>query len=507
MGGEVSGIDGTGAPRTASISYGAVTTSDLSVNGVQYSAAAATITIDGQPGTEADLHVGNVVLVRGSVDSANRTGVANDIAADYVVHGRLDSIDAASNVVVVLGQTVHIEAATTFDDTLASRPLADVAGVAVRVAGFRDGAGAISAARVEPQQVDVPRLATTGVVANLDTAAKRFSIEALVVDYTAAALQDSADGSLANGQLVDVSGVTLAADGSLAADSVRLVADPFAGNSGSLVQIEGFVTALNDSDPARFTIDGRLQAAISATTVLDGGKPTLNSRILATGQLDANGVLIADSIYIVPLSVLAYGDYTLSGRVFDAYSGAVPSAKVGAWVELPNGSGYSWWWAHGGAPPPINAAGEYSVGSLPYSRVTLFAGNGYADDFGYVQQCATIVDVHGDVSADIELTAVGTLNQLSPPKPQSATGPTLTGFVYETVNGARQAIAGAKLWAADVNDIPVASTRTDQTGHYFFCNLPGAVDLTVGAPGFSPNEIWPVDGVYGRTLDVELQRK
>ena len=508
-GSEVSGIDGTGVVRNASISYGAVTTSDLSVNGVQYSASTATITIDGQPGTEAELHVGNVVLVKGNVDSVNRTGIANDIAADYVVHGRLDSIDAASNSAVVLGQTVRIEAATTFDDALASKPLADLAGEVVRVAGFRDGTGAISAARVEPQRLGAPLLATTGVVANLDSAAKRFSINALVVDYSAAALQGSAGGPLGNGQLVHVSGSALAADGSLTADSVTLVPDPFAANSGSLVQIEGYVTSLSASDPMRFTVDGRLQVEIGATTVLDGGKPALNWRVFAEGTLDSQGVLVAKRVQHTSAGLPAYGDYTLSGRVFDAYTGPVASAYISPWIELPDGSGFSWVWAHGGSSPPVNSKGEFSLQSLPYSQVTLFAGSSYGLGLGmkYLQQCGVVVDVHGDVSADIELTSVTTLSQLSPPKPQSATAPTLTGIVYETVNGARQPIAGATVWVEDMHEIPTAATVTDLSGHYFLCRLPAASDVTVEAQGFSLNEIWPVDGVNAQTLDVELHRK
>lgn len=498
------GIEGSGSPRTASISYGAVTTDDLSVNGVQYSAAAATITIDGQPGTAADLHVGNVVLVRGSVDSANHKGVADDIAADYVVHGRLDSIDAANNVAVVLGQTVRIEAATTFDQTLAGKALADLAGEIVRVAGFRDGDGAISAARVEPQRLGAPLLATTGFIANLDTADKRFSINALVVDYSAAALQGMAGRPLANGQRVSVSGGTLQPNGSLTADSVRLVADPFAGNTGARVQIEGFVTSLSDSDPTHFTIDGRLEVEITPTTVVSGGKLTPNWIVEADGSLDVDGVLVATSIN-VRTGLLIGGVFTLSGRVFDAYTGSI-STLISPWVELPDRSGYSWIWAHGGKGPTSNAQGEYSIGELPYSRVTLFAAGSYFQDVQYVQQCGVVVDVHGDASADIELTAASTLNQLSPPKPQSATGPTLTGVVYETVNGVPQPIAGAKLWVEDAYEIPTARTLTDLSGHYFLCNLPAASDITVGAPGFVTSEIWPVDGVNAHTLDIELHR-
>ncbi len=206
-----------------------------------------------------------------------------------------------------------------------------------------------------------------------------------------------------------------------------------------------------------------------------------------------------------PRASSIYGVFTVSGRVFDAYTGPV-SAQISPWVELPDRSGYSWIWAHGGTGPTSDARGEYSIGSLPYSRVTLFAAGSYFQDVDYVQQCGVIVDVHGDVSADIELTAVATLSQLSPPKPQSATGPSLTGVVYEMVNGVRQPIAGAKLWVEDAYSIPTARTRTDLSGHYFLCNLPAASDMTVEAPGFSQNEIGPVDGVNAQTLDIELHR-
>jgi len=61
------GIEGSGAPVTT---VGSITGfGSIFVNGVEYATAGAQIGIDGQPGTEAQLSVGDVVTVVGTVNA------------------------------------------------------------------------------------------------------------------------------------------------------------------------------------------------------------------------------------------------------------------------------------------------------------------------------------------------------------------------------------------------------------------------------------------------------
>ena len=83
----MAGIDRTGGPRSAG-AFGTVTAfGSVVVNGVRYDTAGATFTIDGAPGMESDLGLGDVVLIEGSIDSSGTTGTADNVTYDDAVEG------------------------------------------------------------------------------------------------------------------------------------------------------------------------------------------------------------------------------------------------------------------------------------------------------------------------------------------------------------------------------------------------------------------------------------
>ena len=252
------GIDGTGAPIpnpivpdpsppkapavSSVIAYGAVTAfGSVWVNGVRYDTSQATFTINGSLGNQSDLEIGDVVLVVGTLDPDAATGVARQVVFDSLVEGPISAIDAEANSFVALGQTVEITPTTSFDDAIPQQALAGLSiGDVVEVSGFRAANGEIKATRVAFKEFGRREFETTGVVANHDGVARRFNVNALVVDYSVAMLEAFPSGAIADGDVVEVRGSSLRADGAFVATSVEL--NPaVSGNAGDRVEMEGYI--------------------------------------------------------------------------------------------------------------------------------------------------------------------------------------------------------------------------------------------------------------------------
>jgi hypothetical protein len=285
------------------LAYGTVSAfGSVWVNGVRYETAQATFTIDGQSGRQSDLGVGDVVLVTGSMDAGSTTrGTAHTVAFDDAVEGPIDSIDTASNSLVVLGQTVRVTGDTSFDDSI---PLRSIVGLSisdvVEVSGFRGSDGSIQATRIERRVFGpgTPEFETTGSVSNLDAATTRFNINALVVDYGAAMLQDFPSTGIANGHLVEVKGTNRRANGELVATRVELVGRNVPGQRGDRLEVEGFITRFVDATD--FDVAG-VRVTTTNTTIFEGGTAAdlgLDVKVEAEGSFDAGGVLVATKIDI-----------------------------------------------------------------------------------------------------------------------------------------------------------------------------------------------------------------
>ena len=122
--GPIGGIDRGGV----TISQGPINGfGSVIVNGVRYTTTGATITIDDRPGTESELRAGQVVRVEGTVDASGTAGTARSISFNDDVEGPVQSIDPAVAQLVVLGQTVQVGRATSFDDSISPRSLEGLA--------------------------------------------------------------------------------------------------------------------------------------------------------------------------------------------------------------------------------------------------------------------------------------------------------------------------------------------------------------------------------------------
>lgn len=294
------GIDRGGLLYAEITAFGSIV-----VKGVRYDTANAAITVEGVPATQSALNVGDVVLVAGTVNDDGVTGVAERVIADDVLEGTVDSIDLAAGQFTVLEQTVVVTADTIFDDDFALRTLEGLStGDLVEVAGFI-GDGQIIATRVE-RDTDNDGFEVVGFVTNLDTGARTFSINGLVVDYSGASVDDDfPGGTISDGDLVEAEG-NIFDSGTLSANDIdfwgnrpRLACDDFDADDDDgdcEIEIEGYVSAVTSA--TSFAVNG-IPVLINADTTFEDGTAAdivINAALEVDGFINADGVIVAEEI-------------------------------------------------------------------------------------------------------------------------------------------------------------------------------------------------------------------
>ncbi|MEJ5991086.1 DUF5666 domain-containing protein [Ramlibacter sp. PS3R-8] len=204
-GGGVAGVDTGG---TGSFSAGRISgfgTGSVIVNGVRYQDGAARITNadDATALQPRDLKLGMVVRIRAGATSAGGAGnpptaTATEITVETQVKGPVAS-KTAPDTLVVLGQTVKVDAATVFAGTTFA---AIAVGDLLEVSGFANAAGVITASRIESEDA-TSEFRVRGAISNLDTAAKTFTVGTASFDYSGAGVRLPST-ALANGLFVRV---------------------------------------------------------------------------------------------------------------------------------------------------------------------------------------------------------------------------------------------------------------------------------------------------------------
>lgn len=297
-GGEkVAGIDGRGTPTpVAVVSKGTISGfGSVIVNGVAFNTNATTFAIDGNVGTQADLSVGDVIVVRGTVNEDGTSPTANSITFDDAVEGPISAIDATNQTLTVLGQTVHVDADTSFDDSISPASLEGLTVTdVVEVSGFFLADGSISATRIELKAVP-GELELTGHVSNVS--GTTFEINGFTVDFSAAMLEDFPAGSPENGQLVEAKGDTLGGSGELLATRVEFK-DGDLGENGDRAELEGFITRFGSTTD--FDVEG-VPVTTNGQTTYENGSATdlaVNRKVEVEGDINSAGVLVATKVEI-----------------------------------------------------------------------------------------------------------------------------------------------------------------------------------------------------------------
>jgi hypothetical protein len=282
------------------------------VNGVRYDVSAARLIKNGVAVTQAGLAVGEVATVRGHEDLQSGQGDANSVEVEDNVVGPIGSIDTGKNQLTALGQTIQVTAATSFGKGISP---ADITGLkpgdAIEVSGMADANGVITATRIGHAEAGEP-LQVLGTVSNLAASTNTFNVNGLMVDFSKAKLGGFMSGQPANGDLVVVRGTQFdAAAVSLKADTVQAATtDPRESEDGTHaetghVELEGLVT--NYVSATDFEVDGA-QVTTTPSTEFKGGKAEdlagTNVRVEVRGMLDANKVLVADTVEIERIAAI-----------------------------------------------------------------------------------------------------------------------------------------------------------------------------------------------------------
>jgi hypothetical protein len=289
-GDQFAGIDRGGISSGSVTGFGSVW-----LNGERYVTSSAAIEVNGQVATEADLAIGQVVVLNSTVSGSALN--AESIVYESNLQGPVESVDILAGSFVALGQQVLVDAGTAYGPDIDP---ADITGIhdndIVEVSGFINTLGQIRATRIELEDDPNYSLQLTGLVSDLNDNVS-FKIGDQLVDYSNAALVDgfTPAGIITEGDKVRVVGSELLA-GTLVADSVVSRGDSATTEDGDDGEIEGLISGFVDQfsfSLAGFDVVTNAQTEYSDGTAADLGN---NIRIEAEGLFDASGTLIADSI-------------------------------------------------------------------------------------------------------------------------------------------------------------------------------------------------------------------
>jgi hypothetical protein len=291
-----SGTGSTGMSSGPVMAFGSVF-----VNGVEFNTSNSTVMLNGSPGPDETmdphrgLMIGMVVEVEGMFDSNGTSGTATSITFKDNLEGPISGItmiNATTNQLVVLGQTVIVDSQTAFEGaTFATLAVGNV----IEVSGMPDNMGIIHATFIELKAANFTpgmEIEVKGTVQNLNASAKTFQINALTVDF--ASVMNLPVGLPANGQFVEVKGTTFAGS-ELIADNIELEDNNFGVMDVDEAQVEGFVTAMTSQ--SNFMV-GVQQVQTMPSTVFEGGVAgdiALGKELETEGAL-ASGVLTATKV-------------------------------------------------------------------------------------------------------------------------------------------------------------------------------------------------------------------
>jgi hypothetical protein len=262
--------------------YGPITElNSATVNGVRYNTDAASILVNGIPGTLSDLQLGQVVALTGDANFSVGTGSADLILYSAMVIGPVENIDGTLKQLIVMGQTVLTTADTVFGpgidpDTYAGLNVGETA----QISGFRNANGDIVARRIELDSISTG-VQLVGEVAGLDLANLLFSIGRLTVDYGSPMLIDLPGGTPTDGLQVVVRGSLV--DSILVVDEIGSLANLVAA-AGDRLHLSGIVTRY--ASPADFDLNGFPIMTDANTVIIDGdiGDLQANAEIIVDGQ-------------------------------------------------------------------------------------------------------------------------------------------------------------------------------------------------------------------------------
>ncbi len=218
------------------------------MNGIRFDDTGATVTINDQPGTVAQLKVGMVVAIDGSVndcpnaDAALCTGVASHIRFRNNLDGPITALNRLTNTIEVMGRLVEFDASTIVEGGSAAGIDGLAVGDVVSVSGLQeqDRIRARFVERTGTYVAGTTSMQAYGTVANLNLALGTCTVDGIPVGFQGLGPADLPAGGLANGQYVEVTGKGNG-NGLVTADRIQ-DRDRVSFPDATLVQLEGYVS-------------------------------------------------------------------------------------------------------------------------------------------------------------------------------------------------------------------------------------------------------------------------
>ena len=290
------GTGGTGAFAVGTISgFGSII-----VNGVRYDDSSATVVDDDDSSSSSSLAIGQVVEIRGSVNSDGLTGTASSISYYSALKGPVTDFNSGAGTFKVFGQLVSTTATTLVELGSSGSPLAD--GNVVEVYGLPDASGGITATRIEREAISISAFSgdfrIRGLVSGLvaTSPGQRFSVGTVTVQTDNAT---QIEGTIADGVFVKVRlDKTVAGDGSYVAKRVKVKNRVY--ESGvSKAEVQGLISEFT-SPSAEFKVNGYRVKLYTSVTYEPQPGSSVNDlandvRIEAKGVV-TNGVLVISRI-------------------------------------------------------------------------------------------------------------------------------------------------------------------------------------------------------------------
>ncbi len=279
------GIAGTSSVQGAISGLGSIV-----VGGIEFETEGATVTIEGEPVSASELGLGMVATVRGVVARGGRHGIAERVAVDNFAEGPIESLDAGTGAIGLLGQEVIVDELTVF----APVPLAALAvGDTIDVGGFLDAEGRIRATRINRKTDDL-EIELRGYVSGHDGMAKSFNINRLTIEYGDAFLENVPPSGLDDGLFVEIDAAEPPSDDVMVATDLTVLDPALPFDEGDGLGIEGFVTSVES--PTEVVVGGSQRIRITPATRFEGGGGAdiiLDAQLDVDGYADADGTLIA----------------------------------------------------------------------------------------------------------------------------------------------------------------------------------------------------------------------
>lgn len=289
------GIGGTGIASGPITGFGSIF-----VNGVEYEIDTATLTRNGHPATgQHEYRIGEYVVVKGTVNADGLTGTATEVAFSNELEGTVTAETTDGVSIGIMGQVIRTNALTVFHGFTQLAELA-VDNV-VEVSGVRDGQDVLLATSMTLKQLRYEPGTVTelkGLVRQLDAVNKTFLIGGLLVDYSSAVWKDFGAATLANGQYVEAKTRQVLQGNRLLAYEIELENEYDHYDNGAKVELEGVVTRFVSI--ADFSVN-RQAVVTTATTEFEDGAASalrLNALVEVEGQINAQGILVADEVSV-----------------------------------------------------------------------------------------------------------------------------------------------------------------------------------------------------------------